>query len=1105
MKHMIKQLSNNTYSKELAPLILITFISVIIWYGGASLTFSNFTPFAQPEKRFYLILLMFLTWFLKINFFTRLKTPAAKPKISNPEFNKKLQTLEGRFSGAMAFLKKTMITKHNKETSLINLPWYLLVGTSGSGKTTLMANAGINFILSKQFKNTNIKDIPSSDICDWWVTRETVLIDVPGSYLNSKPSQAGRQPAPFHYTLWHSFLNLLKKYRGKNALRGVIIALSLPDLLNPQQNFHDLKQRISEIRNQFGSDLTFYITITKCDKLPGFIDFFNDSSVDELAQAWGITIPTLKENETLVSVFTNRFNALIKRLNKQLIWRLHQERNNFSRPQIKDFPLQIERLKESMITFIKNITLPESHFNLQGIYLTSAVQHPEIEKPTPIQNSTALQLLRNPVMPCKAYFVRQFFLQGLLNQHDSHVHASSSKSRRPLTYALFLGIAVLMTLFFAQDIHHSVKQTYAIQDGLAQYHTDSQQANQQGVQIDKALPLLNALQQASINSSHSLLLHSDKAQQSAHAAYQQALQTIVLTQIKNNLEKFLQHPANKNPTNLYATLEAYLMLGDKDHLQPEFITSTLKQISPALFNNIHSEQIAGHIHAAFNSAWQPAELDSDLISNARKQLTSLSALEVSYIILKNTNTNNLTQTISLGSNEKTSFAFAASENLAQIRNMYTGDYVQPILDKQINIAATDATQGNWVLGGYAATFAAPNTELLAEQTRSLYLTDYAATWEHILSSFQLFTPKNLSETDVLVEALSRYNSPLNELLKAIHHNTSFAPVLAASPKLAALNAFMTSTKEQQSLWSDTTKSLVQLHSYLQSILTSNDVGKSAWQASSIRMTNNTDALTEIFRIAALSPEPLHSWLSIIGTKSWQYTLAEASHYIEAQWQDRIVKNYKTNFADRFPFYQEATKEVSLADFTNFLGTQGTYTNFYKTFLQSFIDTSEKEWKWKTVNNEKMLFSAASISQLQNIDTLQHALFNETDTLPAMKFVLQPIALEKNTKSIQLNIAGQSLLYNRNLPTIAETLNWPGDKDKRSTILNLLTAKNQTLTNTYNGDWGLFRLIQKSQKKAVNQKELQVNFDIEGHNATYLLFTLANQNPFLLNFQLPDQL
>src|SRR4029079_11270390 len=108
------------------------------------------------------------------------KTPVTQ---ITPETAKKLQTLQGRFQGALDFLKKMLVNKQGKKFNLSHLPWYLLIGPTGSGKTTLLAHSKVNFILSKQFKQAEAIIIPSSDACDWWVTRDLVLIDVPSYYF----------------------------------------------------------------------------------------------------------------------------------------------------------------------------------------------------------------------------------------------------------------------------------------------------------------------------------------------------------------------------------------------------------------------------------------------------------------------------------------------------------------------------------------------------------------------------------------------------------------------------------------------------------------------------------------------------------------------------------------------------------------------------------------------------------------------------------------------------------------------------------------------------------------------------------------------------------
>lgn len=331
----------------------------------------------------------------------------------------KLQLLKNRFKGANYFIKKNTINKHGVNISLNTLPWYFLLGSPGAGKTSLLANSKVKYVLEKHFQYTNIKNLSTSESCDWWITPDTVIVDTPGSFILPIDNHANKPTK-----LWTSFLRLTSKARGEQALQGVIIAVSVAELIDNaarDQLIENLLSRITELQNHFGYQLPFYLVVTKADLIPGFIDFFHDVSMEELVQAWGITMPPLHVSQSLNEIFVQRFNALIKRLNSQVIWRLHQERNPGAKFYIKDFPLQLEHIKEGLSAILTAFDASGLHIVLKGAYLTSAIQdnathyanvNPKILS---IVNSNELMhLLRVPDMPINSYFIKQFLTQGIM-------------------------------------------------------------------------------------------------------------------------------------------------------------------------------------------------------------------------------------------------------------------------------------------------------------------------------------------------------------------------------------------------------------------------------------------------------------------------------------------------------------------------------------------------------------------------------------------------------------------------------------------------------------------------------------------------------------------
>lgn len=1117
MHGIIKQISSNADKKQLIPVIILSLVAIAIWYISPFIIIANTSPFSQPSKRLYTILGACLTWFLITTFFDN-KTHSNASPISgsnNPELAKKRRLLETRFRSAMHFLKNTLMTHHQAEMNLNHLPWYLMIGMPHSGKTTLLANANIHYVLARKFKHDNIRTIPATEVCDWWVTRDAVLVDVPGIYINSRlknPANADDQPihkvSP-HNVLWNSLLTLLKKYRGKQALDGVIVALPLPELIAQQHHgkeriLLELKQRSAELRKTFGSHLPFYIIITKCDLLPGFLEFFGDIGADELSQAWGITMPATYEKQNFADIFSKRFNTLIQRLNKQLIWRLHQERNPAIRPQIKDFPLHIERLKNSILNALNTLEIAETNLQVQGVYLTSGIQqYAEAKTMNVYEASTAMQTAQFTQHPVthrhKAFFIRQLILKGLAvtTPHTPQKLRFHWKDR-PFFYSFCASIIFIVSGFICNQLYQHIQEGRAIDREVLHYKTLAHDANSPHSELTNALPLLQALQRAANH--YSLLSLSPSSHTQAVAAYHQALQKIVLPEIKKAFANHLIKTSNKNTSELYASLTAYLMLGDEDKYSAETVLTTLKQISPELFTDNHNSGLTEQIQAALKTqSWQAQRLNPDIITHTRQKLLNLMPVEIAYAILKSHLDNSALQNNTNDKNMATN----------HIPAMFTITTFDRIYNQDIPAAVSELVTSNWVLGTSDLTL---DTTALTTELRARYTNNYTAAWENILSNITTTTPKTLVETDFRIADMASSHSSLLTLLRTIQNNTQPAPIIAASPKLAEINTlFSSNSSEPSDKLTKIQLALNQLHTDLQHILQANNPAEAAFTAAVTRMRNpaNQDSINQLLAVANSSPTPLNTLLVNLAVTSWHYVLQDAGQFIQQHWQNEVMSPYNTELANRFPFATNANEEVTLAQFGKFLGTQGTLANFFKNYLQPFADNSNKVWTWKTINNERIPFTELALNQLQHAANLQRAFFPNGDNQPLIRFTVQPVALASNTKGLQLNIDGEAIQYDRTTPPIPQALIWPNVNGAHTTIVNLLTNNDLALNTVNNSEWGWFKLVNQFTQKVVTPKELVLSFEINGHKATCLLFSQSDLNPFLpmnlQNFRLSQQL
>lgn len=917
MKHTYKFLPPKKYWL-LLPLALI---ALLVWQRGAGLMIAHHFPLKEPQKRLALILTLFLAWTIKFLLWEQLRTPAS----DTSNLAQLLHTLRGRFLGALRFLKKTVIDKHGFSTPLNTLPWYLLIGPPGSGKTTLLTQSNINFILSKQRKQEGQeKSVPSSSVCDWWVTRDLVLVDVPGCYAFSpakntltdalhpeeatKAASASAKPH-VQLALWQSLLTLLIKYRQKNNIGAVVIALNLPELikLSRQQQtqwFQDLRQRLLECWDKFGK-LPVYFLVTKCDLLPGFSEFFNDIGSDELMQPWGIPLSGRKEHEKLLDLFTERFNALIKRLNKQLIWRLHQERSPQLRPAVKDFPLQLEFLKETLSQLIKMLSAANPDLELEGIYLTSATQENNAATSTTLFHHDLPSALDVP--PSSPFVSRAYFIKHVISYllpHTSHHIVQRFHQRKYLLPRLTYGLGFLLLCIgvfgLGVDFQRGLYQLSTVQRYLAQYQLYVQQNNAQEASVTtltSALPLLNTLQAATQLPNRVSRLekietpYSSKSRQTAVGIYQRALQTLVLPQIRNEFEKYLETAADKNPEQLYAALKAYLLLRRPDTdsdssgkqaslAQTGWIIQILGQISPTFGKNTVNKELTQpaflrHLQNALQLK-QASQLNNRLIKQARKTLNSLPDKDLAFILVKNRNNNSKDSQLNFGTNIGTPPALVSKGTMTQVPYMYTAPAFAVVMKEDLPLAAAETINGNEVLGKkfYNSDSLISNAETIAALAQELeknYLNHYIDIWESLVDNISINLPKSLTETDAVIMNLISAHSPLLQLLQTLHANTDLEPVLNNSFKLQALNILYNQTQTQQkdSLYAIFTD-LRELHQLLQQ-------ASSAAPHDKINpvLTGQQSPILRIRATAENYPEPIKNWLQTLLSVTQNYLLPES--------------------------------------------------------------------------------------------------------------------------------------------------------------------------------------------------------------------------------------
>jgi type VI secretion system protein ImpL len=255
----------------------------------------------------------------------------------------------------------------------------MFIGAPGSGKTTALLNAGLRFPLGDPRAGHTLQGVGGTRNCDWWFTDEAVLLDTAGRYTTQDSDREADSAA------WLGFLDLLKRHRGRQPLNGVIVTLSIADLVH--WNAEELArygahvgERIRELHRRLGVRLPVYVMVTKSDLLAGFNEFFSELDAQQRAQVWGVTFDLTEASRApsaLVARFEEAFARLEGRLYAALPGRLHEERDLQRRAAIYRFPQQF-RVSRPLVSAFLDAAFREGWAGegpfVRGVYFASGTQ-----------------------------------------------------------------------------------------------------------------------------------------------------------------------------------------------------------------------------------------------------------------------------------------------------------------------------------------------------------------------------------------------------------------------------------------------------------------------------------------------------------------------------------------------------------------------------------------------------------------------------------------------------------------------------------------------------------------------------------------------------------
>jgi type VI secretion system protein ImpL len=694
--------------------------------------------------------------------------------------------------------------------SLYASPWYVIIGPPGAGKTTLIQKSGLRLL-----NDEAAAGVGGTRNCDWWFADEAVLIDTAGRYTSQDSSADADAKG------WTSFLGSLKKARPMQPLNGIIVAMGLDEIARVSADALDkhivaIRGRIAELGRELGLELPVYVLFTKADLVAGFVEFFDDLSVEGRRSVVGYTLPLVAARPSVVEL-AGGYDDVVQALADRLPARMQAESDPVRRGAALTFPARFIDLRARIIRLLDGVfgagaaqagkTAGANGARLRGFYFTSGVQQgtPFDRLLGDLAGTLGTGTRARPSSP-RAFFVNKL-LSDVVIAEAGLAGPNLARRRRDrmfkLAAAIVGGLIALLLLialiwsYLANSKGQDATLATATSLGEGSKGLDAGDKVSLGASAAEPLDLLDSLRDklpyGPTAAEHKPLgerfgLYRSSLADESSRAYYDGLQRYLLPRLITTAEAALT-AAGTDPVAVYEPLKVYLMLGNRAGAKRDdaYILRWLEDDLtarglPGEENAPTRARILGHTKAlladqgSFGRQLTGPLLDASLVERGQATMAAMSPAERALALMKQQVAGEDWRLVGDGILKGEADAFANPGELAALKVPFLFTKKGFAAGFVPNIAtigkALDADR--WMLGASGAAQAPLDTRELG----LLYAAEYTKRWTAVLAAPQ---PGDYARDPMALARLANpAASPLKKLTDQIVANTT-----GLLPKLAA--------------------------------------------------------------------------------------------------------------------------------------------------------------------------------------------------------------------------------------------------------------------------------------------------------------------------------
>ncbi|MCO8107734.1 type VI secretion system membrane subunit TssM [Acinetobacter indicus] len=522
-----------------------------------------------------------------------------------------LQLIQQQMKESIQLIRKSKLGDKKGNAALYELPWYMVIGNPAAGKSSAIYNSGLKFPFEESHQKMVSAGLSGTRNCDWFFSTEGVLLDTAGRYSVYSED----------HSEWLGFLGLLKKNRSQAPINGLIVIVSIAELVSqsPEKSIKlakNLRARIQDLTERLEIYPPVYLVFSKMDLIAGFTEFFECYEVNEFDQVWGATLPyDAESSQNAVELFEKHYGILYDGLKGVSTTHLSRRHSQNISPSVMTFPLEFKSLKPALKTFIGTL-FEDNPYQFKpvfrGFYFTSALQEGTIESPMTEQIAQDFLLTKIPnsehgvptrsVSQNHGYFLKGLFSDVILKDKNlvkQHINPLRKRQRYVGFIAALFGVSIILGLWVWSYRNNQQLIAEVQQDLNKVVQIEQRSGTELAGQLEALLILQNRMSQLdSFAEDRPLkfgfgLYQGNELREKLKTEYLQGVQQIVLQPAQQNMAQYLQRvkaneetlkanhanveikqvanqqkylePSDSNPQDAYNALKAYLMMSNPEY------------------------------------------------------------------------------------------------------------------------------------------------------------------------------------------------------------------------------------------------------------------------------------------------------------------------------------------------------------------------------------------------------------------------------------------------------------------------------------------------------------------------------------------------------------